>query len=381
MTSPNQTAAATQERVPFLDLASMHDEIRPELDAAWHAVTSRNGFVGGALLEQFEKEWAAYCGREYCVGVGNGTDSLIIALRAAGIGPGQEVVLPANTFIATAEAIVAVGAQPVFTDVDPDTLLMTAAHLEAAITARTTAVMPVHLYGQPVAMDDLCAVAQEHGLFVLEDAAQAHGATWQGKQAGSFGQVGSFSFYPGKNLGAFGDGGAIVTDDPELAATARWIGNHGAAAESRYIHRVVGGNSRLDALQAAILSIKLTRLDAWNEGRNAAAREYNARLRNVPGVKTVKVADGARSSYHLYVVRVADRARVQAELGAQGIDTGIHYPIPCHLQEPYRQYASGSLPVVEAAAEQILTLPMSPHLTEAQVSRVCDALERAVSPR
>jgi dTDP-4-amino-4,6-dideoxygalactose transaminase len=373
----DQTLVA-EERIAFLDLAAMHDEVRGELDAAWQAVNGQNAFVGGPWLAQFEQEWAAYCGRAYCVGVGNGTDALIIALRAAGIGRGHEVVVPANTFIATAEAVLAVGAQVVFTDVDPSTLLMTAAHLEAAVTPRTAAVIPVHLYGQPVAMGDLCSVAKRHGLLVVEDAAQAHGATWRGARAGSFGDMAAFSFYPGKNLGALGDGGAIVTDDPALAFAARALGNHGATAERRYVHQLVGGNSRLDGLQAALLSVKLRRLDAWNEARARVACSYDARLHSVARVIPVRVAEGARSSNHLYVVRVPARAQVQAALLAQGIETGIHYPIPCHLQEPYRTDATVRLPVAEEAAGEILSLPMGPQLTQAQVARVCDALEQAV---
>lgn len=378
MNAVNQSVAA-QPRIPFLDLAAMHDEVREELNAAWRAVSTQTAFVGGQWLDRFEEEWAAYCGRAFCVGVANGTDALVLALRAAGIGPGDEVVLPTNTFIATAEAVLAVGARPVFTDVDPDTLLMTAAHLEAALTPRTSAVIPVHLYGQPVAMNEVCAVAERHGLLVVEDAAQAHGATWQGKRAGSFGRVAAFSFYPGKNLGALGDAGAIVTDDAELASVARSIGAHGAAPGLRYVHQFVGVNSRLDGLQAALLSVKLQRLDAWNEGRTAAARAYDHALREVAGVTPVRIDDRASSSYHLYVVRVANRTQVQADLLANGIETGIHYPIPCHLQQPYREFSSDSFPVAEQAATEILSLPMGPHLTQSQVARVCAALESAVA--
>ncbi len=370
---------AAQDNVSFLDLAAMHAEVQPELDAAWSEVSAQNAFVGGPWVDQFERDWAAFCGRRYCVGTANGTDALVIALLAAGVGPGHEVALPANTFIATAEAILAVGARPVFTDVDPLTLLMTGAHLADAITPSMRAVIPVHLFGQPVAMDELAAVARDHGLTVIEDAAQAHGATWRGAPAGSFGAVAAWSFYPGKNLGALGDAGAITTDDPEIAEAARSIGNHGSAPGLRYIHPRVGMNSRLDGLQAAMLSVKLRRLEGWNAARERVARAYDARLADIEGVARVQVAADARSSHHLYVIRVAERTRVQVELTALGIETGIHYPIPCHLHEPYREYASAPLPVVEGAAREILSLPMSPHLTDHQVDRVCEALASAVT--
>ncbi len=376
-THADETARG-ERPVAFLDIAAMHEEVRDDLDAAWREVTAHSAFVGGPWLERFEAEWAAYCGRAYCVGMANGTDALIIALRAAGIGPGDEVVVPANTFIATVEAVLAVGARPVFTDVAPDTLLMTGAHLAAALTPSTAAVIPVHLYGQPVAMDELCAVARRHGLLVIEDAAQAHGATWEGRLAGSFGEVAAFSFYPGKNLGALGDAGAIVTDDASIAEAARSIGNHGAAPGLRYVHARVGVNSRLDGLQAAFLSAKLPRLDAWNAQRARAAGWYDRALEGVPGATPVRIAEGARSSHHLYVVRVADRAAVQAQLARDGIETGIHYPIPCHLQESYRDFATDRLPVAELAASQVLSLPMGPHLDETQAQRVCDALTRAI---
>lgn len=367
------------ERVPFLDLAAMHAEVQSDLDAAWSAVSHQSAFVGGPWVEQFEQEWAAFCGSAFCVGTANGTDALVIALRAAHVGPGDDVALPANTFIATAEAILAVGARPMFTDVDPATLLMTAAHLRDAMTPSMKAVIPVHLFGQPVAMDALNAVAREMGLVVIEDAAQAHGATWRGQRAGSFGAVAAFSFYPGKNLGALGDAGAIVTDDPEIAEAARSIGNHGSAPGLRYVHPRVGMNSRLDGLQAAMLSVKLRRLEGWNAARARVARAYDVRLADVEGVQPVQVAADARSSHHLYVVRVAERTRVQLALTEQGIETGIHYPIPCHLHEPYREYASNALPVVERAATEILSLPMGPQLTDDQIDRVCDALARAVA--
>ncbi len=374
------TRVLVTEPVPFLDLGALHDEVRNELDEAWRDITDASAFVGGPWLTRFEQEFADYCGTRYCVGVANGTDALILALRAAGIGPGQEVVLPANTFIATAEAVLAVGADPVFTDVDPDTLLMTGAHLEAALTPRTAAVLPVHLYGQPVNMDDIGDVARHYNLLVVEDAAQAHGATWHGRRAGGFGRLAAFSFYPGKNLGALGDGGAVVTDDEELARLVRSIGAHGAAAGLRYVHQVIGTNSRLDGLQGALLSVKLRHLDTWNARRARIARAYDERLERHPEVTPVRIAPGASSSYHLYVVRIAGRNHVQAELAARGIETGIHYPIPCHLQQPYRQFARGPLPVAELAANEILSLPMGPHMTPAHVDRVCEALEDILAP-
>lgn len=363
--------------IPLLDLDAMHAEIATELDEAWRQVSQSAQFIGGAFVERFEAEWARYCHADHCVGVASGTAALELALAGLGIGRGDEVIVPANTFVATATAVVAVGATPVFIDVDPRTLLMTAAGVEAALTPRTAAVIPVHLYGQPVDMDAINRVASAAGIVVIEDAAQAHGATWQGKPVGTLGRIGCFSFYPGKNLGAFGDAGAVVTQDHALAERIRSIGNYGRRG-SRYRHEEVGTNSRLDGLQAAILSVKLTRLDAWTEGRRRAAAAYEVALAGLP-VRMVQNAPGAFSTYHLAVIRTAQRDELQRRLASAGISTGIHYPIPCHLQPAFAARDVPSLPVAERAAEQVLSLPMYPHLGDAEIGRVAEALDRALA--
>lgn len=363
--------------IPLLDLDAMHAEIAAELDDAWRQVSQSTQFIGGPFVERFEAEWATYCKADHCVGVASGTAALELALAGLGIGRGDEVIVPANTFIATATAVVAVGATPVFVDVDPTTLLMTAAGVAAALTPRTAAVIPVHLYGQPVDMDAINDVASPAGIAVIEDAAQAHGATWQGKPVGTFGRIGCFSFYPGKNLGAFGDAGAVVTEDLALAEQIRSIANYGRKAY-RYRHEVVGTNSRLDGLQAAILSVKLKRLDPWNDGRRRAAARYEAALADLP-VRLVGKAPGAHGTYHLAVIETAKRDELQRQLAAEGISTGIHYPIPCHLQPAFATDDVPSLPVAERAAEQILSLPMYPHLGDAEIRVVAEAIDRALA--
>jgi dTDP-4-amino-4,6-dideoxygalactose transaminase len=364
------------DKVPFLDLAAQHDEIRDELDQAWRLVTASNGFIGGLHVEQFEAEFSAYCGVTHCIGVGNGTDALELIFAGLRLGPGDEVIVPANTFVATVSAIVAVGATPVFVDVDPQTLLVTAAHVEAAITAATAAVAVVHLYGQMPDMDAICRVADRSGVAVIEDAAQAHGAEWSGRRAGSFGRAAAFSFYPGKNLGAFGDGGAIVTSDADLAKRVRSLANHGRSATSHHAHDLAGGNSRLDGLQAAILSVKLRRLDEWNARRRDAAARYRKLLDGVP-CQLLVIDARATSVHHLEVVRVSDRGTVTGELDSHGIAWGVHYPIPAHRQPPFAGFHPTPLPVTERAAEQVLSLPMYPTISPDELERVCDALRSA----
>ena len=359
--------------VPFLDLAAQHHAVREELDRAWRRVTLQSAFIGGADVERFEAEFAAYCGVSHCVGVANGTDALILALIALGVGVGNEVIVPANTFVATVEAIVAVGATPVFVDVDPDTLLVTADEIANAITAQTAAVVVVHLYGQTPNMDAIGAVVERAGLFLVEDAAQAHGATWGGRRAGSFGHAAAFSFYPGKNLGAFGDGGAITTNDPALSRRVRTLADHGRTIGGWHTHEVVGCNSRLDALQAAVLSIKLRHLDEWNARRRDAARYYGAVL-DRSACAPVNTDRRATAVHHLQVVRVPQRERVLAGLDARGIGWGLHYPIPVHRQRPFAPFATRPLPVTEWAADEIVSLPMFPTLTTEQIDDVCDAL-------
>jgi dTDP-4-amino-4,6-dideoxygalactose transaminase len=364
-------------QIPFLDLAAMTREVRDPLDLTWRRVLASSRFVGGEAVEQFEAAWAGYCQVPHAVGVANGTDALQLTLTGLGIGPGDEVIVPANTFVATAEAVVLAGATPRFADVCPDTLLLTPGCLEAAISSRTRAVIVVHLYGQMPDMTALCAAADKAGLAVIEDAAQAHGATWQNQRAGSFGLAGCFSFYPGKNLGAFGDAGAVVTTDAALADRIRVLRDHGRTAGSHYQHELIGTNSRLDALQAAVLSVKLTRLDAWNEARWSIAAQYRAALAS-SAARPVAEVDGMRGVYHLAVVRVPGRAHVQEQLAAMGVQTQIHYPVPCHLQVPYQRFADRPLPAAERSAGEVLSLPMFPHMTDDQVAQVCDAVLQAL---
>jgi dTDP-4-amino-4,6-dideoxygalactose transaminase len=364
--------------IPFTDLASMSQEIWPEIEADYLASLFNADFVGGSAVETFERDWAAYCGTRHGVGVANGTDALELAMTALGIGPGDEVIVPANTFIGTAAAVVRVGAEPRFADVSDDTLLLTPATLTAAITSRTRAVIVVHLYGQVADMDAVMATADEHGLLVVEDAAQAHGAEWRGRRAGSFGAAGCFSFYPGKNLGAFGDAGAVVTSRPEVADRVRALANHGRVGGSaHYEHIFVGRNSRMDALNAIALSGKLARLDAWNARRQAIADRYRTRLCGT-GVRLTGTAPGAFNVYHLLVGRIPDRDRVRGMLHERGIQTGVHYPVPCHRQPPLRRFADGPLPVAEQAAAELVSLPMFPHLKDKHVDVVCDVLAEAV---
>ena len=366
--------------IPFFDLASAHAELANELAEAWRRTMSTGAFIGGPAVAEFEANWADYCGTRHCVGVGSGTAALELTLAALGIGPGDEVVVPASTFFATASAVRTVGATPVFVDVDPTTLLMTADGLRAALTRRTVAVIIVHLYGQPADMDAIGAVAAAAGIAVIEDAAQAHGATWRGQQAGSFGHAGCFSFYPGKNLGAFGDAGAVVTNDAWLADAIRSLANHGRTNGTHYAHERIGGNHRLDALQAAILSVKLRRLDAWNAQRKRVVGWYRTSLSKLP-VEPIETAAGASSSNHLFVIQVAQRDRLRQLLSDRGVATGIHYPIPCHKQPALHCDDAPRLPVAESAAERVLSLPLFPHLTRAQVAEVVSALAACLGAR
>jgi dTDP-4-amino-4,6-dideoxygalactose transaminase len=364
--------------VAFLDLSAMHTEVQAELDEAWRQVSRSGKLIGGEFVERFEAEWAAYCGTRHCVGVANGTAALQLILEGLGIGRDDEVILPASTFFATAEAVIAAGALPRFVDVDPDTLLMTAEGLRAAISPRTAAVIVVHLYGQPADMEAIGRVAAAAGIAVIEDAAQAHGASWQGRRAGGLSYAGAFSFYPGKNLGAFGDAGAVTTGDGALAERIRSISNHGRAQNAHYRHERRGGNHRLDGLQAAVLSVKLKRLDAWNAGRRRAAAWYETALEGLP-LEPVRIAPGAISSHHLAVVRSSRRDHLRGRLNDCGIGASVHYPIACHRQPAFAATEMPSLPVAEGAAEEVLSLPMHPHLTPADVRRVADAIAAALA--
>lgn len=360
--------------ITFNDVASATTEVRDQVTSRWRDVVDTSRFVGGEPVEDFERAWADFCGAHYTVGVGNGTDALHLTLRALDIGPGDEVVVPANTFVATVEAIVLAGAVPRFADVDPQTLLLTGDTLKAAATPATRAAIAVHLYGQPVDMDSVGVVAGELGIELIADSAQAHGARWKSHRIGSLARAACFSFYPGKNLGAFGDAGAVVTSDPIIVERLRSMRDHGRSTHHQ--HETVGTNSRMDTLQAVVLSAKLPRLDDWNTKRRTLMEHYRAHLD--PAVSPpVALARGAESSHHLAVVRVAHRERVRHLLSAQGVETGVHYPSPCHLMDPYQQYCHEELPVCEAAASEILSLPMHPYLKFDDIERVCTELSTA----
>ena len=361
--------------VPFLDLHGVHAALRDPLNQAWSAVLGHGRFINGPEVAAFEGAFAEYCEAEHCVGVANGTDALELILAGLGIGPGDEVLVPTNTFVATAEAVVTVGATPRFVDVLPDTLLIDPDAAAAAIGPRTAAIMAVHLFGQMTDMPALSALASKHGLALIEDAAQAHGARFAGRRAGGGGVAAGFSFYPGKNLGALGDGGAVVSNDAALVGRIRQLADHGRSQTDRYGHEVVGRNSRLDTLQAAALHVKLPVLDEANRARAAAVAQYRKSLPAwcVP----VGVHPHADPVYHLAVVQVPDRAATARALDAAGIGWGIHYPVPCHLQPAFARYALEPLPVAEAAADRILSLPLSPTLTSEQVERVSRVLDSA----
>jgi dTDP-4-amino-4,6-dideoxygalactose transaminase len=362
----------------LIDLAPAMSELPEEILDVCRDILRSGDFIGGSFVEHFEANWAAYCGRRYAVGVANGTDAIELALRGLGIGRGDEVIVPTNTFIATAEAVSRAGAVPVFCDVDDATLLMTPRSAAGVLTPRTVAVIAVHLYGQPCDMEALTAFANSTGLMLIEDAAQAHGASWQARKVGSWGVASCFSFYPTKNLGAAGDAGAVTTDDPWLASRIRALGNHGRSISDGNRHEMLGCNSRLDALQAAILSAKLPHLDRWTQQRESLVQLYRSRLKDLPGVLLVSEPPPASCAHHLNVVRICDRERVAQVLARRGIGTAIHYPVPCHLQPAFAG-SSVSLPVAESAAGELLTLPLFPQLEEARVHDVCDALADAVS--
>ena len=347
----------------MVDLRAQIARIRPEVDAAVARVLDSARFIGGDECALFEQEFADWCGTAHACGVANGTDALIMALRAYGVGPGDEVVTVANTFIATGEAILLNGARPVFVDVDERTFTMDPGRLEPAITPRTKVILPVHLYGHPADMTAIGEIAGRHGLPVLEDAAQAHGATWKGTRAGRLGHAACFSFYPGKNLGAFGDGGIVTSADSEWLGRVRQMANHGAGA-SRYDNVVLGTNSRLDALQAAILRVKLRHLAAWDEERRARVCAYDEALADLPGLILPQEGAGARSAWHLYTIRLAERDALQKHLAAKGIATAVHYPRPIHLQPAMAQAGGkpGDLPVSERLSREVLCLPLYPEL-------------------
>jgi dTDP-4-amino-4,6-dideoxygalactose transaminase len=367
-------------KVPFLDLQSHHAPLRDALLEAIRAVIDRNAFAGGPFVARFEEQFAAYCGTRHAVGVGSGTEALWLTLLALGIGPGDEVITVPSTFMATAEAITYAGATPVFVDINEETYTLDPELLERAMTRRTAAIIPVHLFGHVADMDPILELAAMHELPVIEDACQAHGATYKGRRAGSLGTAGCFSFYPGKNLGAFGEAGAITTDDPALADRLRIFRDHGQ--DRKYHHSMIGWNARMDGIQAAVLEVKLKQLDRSNQLRCQHAVRYHERLRELEDVILPFPASYAEPVYHVYAVRVPERDRVLRELAEREIHCGIHYPVPVHLQQAYRHLELGpeSFPVAERCADEFLSLPMYPELTDDQIDAVANALAEVVQP-
>jgi dTDP-4-amino-4,6-dideoxygalactose transaminase len=360
--------------IPLVDLRAQYRAIRAEIDQAIADVIGSTAFAGGPFVERFEGEFAAYCEARHAIGVGSGTEALWLVLMALGVGKGDEVITVPNSFFATAEAISMCGATPVFVDVEERTSTMNAAALESAIGPRTRAVIPVHLYGQTCDMDPINGIARRHGLFVLEDACQAHGARYKGRRAGVLGDAAAFSFYPGKNLGAYGEAGAVVTSDEALARRIRVLRDHGQT--ERYYHGAVGWNARMDGIQAAVLSAKLRYLEEWNGLRRSHARTYNRLLAGTAEVVTPVEAEGNTHVYHVYGVHVPERDVVRTRLAQVGVSCGVHYPLPIHLQEAYRGlgFENGSFPVAERLAERELSLPMYPELGEEQLHTVAEAL-------
>lgn len=359
-------------KIPFVDLGQQYQALKSEIDAAVTAGMGRGDFILGEDVAAFEREFAAFCRAEHCIGVSDGVDALQLALRVLGIGRGDEVILPTHTFIATALAVWQAGAKPVLVDVDPRYYTMDPEATARAITSRTKALMPVHLYGQPADMDPLIDLARKHKLSIVEDAAQAHGAEYKGRRCGTLGDLGCFSFYPGKNLGAYGDAGGITTQRGDLANQLRILRNYGQ--QPKNVHPLKGFNSRLDTLQAAILRVKLRHLESWNERRRSAAGRYGELLRNSK-VHTPATAAYAKHVWHLYVIETDNRPAVQAALDAAGASYGVHYPTPVHLHEAFRDlgYGRGSFPVAEALTPRIVSLPIFPEITEDQLQRIATA--------
>jgi dTDP-4-amino-4,6-dideoxygalactose transaminase len=358
--------------IPLVDLKAQYDGLRDQMRVAMDAVLETTAFIQGPDVRAFEAEFAAFCGAGHALGISSGTDALHLALRAVGVGAGDEVITSPHTFTATAEAIVMAGARPVFADIDPHTFNIDPAQIPARITARTKAIMPVHLYGQPADMDPILELARAHGIAVVEDAAQAHGATYKGRRVGTLADAACFSFYPGKNLGAYGDAGGITTDRDDVADRVRMSRDHGR--RDKYEHLEVGFGNRLDTLQAAVLRVKLRALPGWNARRAAIAARYSAAL---PALAP-QVPAWAGPAWHLYVIRVTNREHVRTVLREAGIHTGVHYPVPLHLQPAYRDlgYGAEAFPVAEAAAREVLSLPLYPELSDADADRVIDALRK-----
>ena len=362
--------------IPFVDLKAQYDSIKDEIDNAMQNVINNTSFIMSEELKKFEEEFARFCDVKYAIGVANGSDALILALKACGIGKGDEVITVPHTFIATTEAISIVGGKIVFIDIDSKTYTMDVSKIEEKITKKTKAIIPVHLYGQPADMDPIMELAKKYNLKVIEDAAQAHGAEYKGKKVGSIGDVGCFSFYPGKNLGAYGDAGAVVANSEEIAEKIKLLRNHGRITK-KYEHEIEGYSSRLDSLQAAILRVKLRHLNKWNESRRENAKRYNELLSNIDDIITPYEADYAKHVYHLYVIRTENRDKLREELKSESVATGIHYPIPLHLQPAYNYlgYRREDFPVTEECSQKILSLPMFAELNDEQIEEIVEFIK------
>lgn len=365
--------------IPFSDIRAGNDSLREEINLAIQQVIDTGAFAGGPFVEDFEKDFAAYCGAEYALGLGSGTDALWLALLALDVGPGDEVITVPSTFMATAEAITYCGAKPVFVDIDERTYTMNPECIEKAITVRTKAIIPVHLFGQTADMDPIMEIARNHGLHVVEDACQAHGAEYKGRKAGTIGDVGCFSFYPGKNLGAFGEAGAVVTNDAALQEKIRVLRDHGQI--KKYHHTMIGWNCRMDGIQGAVLRIKLRDLERGNQRRRALAVQYDRLLGESEGIIIPGKSPYMKHVYHIYSIRVRERDAVMRSLAEKGISTGIHYPIPVHLQVAYRSlgYGRGAFPIAEQCSEEFVSLPMFPELSHEQAVLVATTLNEIVS--
>lgn len=367
-----------KNKVPYLNLQSQYSAIRSEVLAALEAVCESSRFAQGPVTDEFEKAFADYCGVEHCVTVNSGTSALHLAMRCLNIGPGDEVITTPMTFVATTWAISYTGARPIFVDIDPERRTMDPAKLKAAITPRTKAILPVHLFGQPADMEPILDLAAQSGIPVIEDAAQAHGAIYKGRRVGQLGVIGCFSFYPGKNLGAYGEGGAMVTNDTQFATRARALRDHGQS--QRYYHDEIGYNYRMDSFQAAVLDIKLKKLDEWNAARARQAGSYSGLLEGLP-IKLPRHVEDSTSVWHCYVIECDERNRVRSRLSDSGVETGIHYPVPIHLQRAYSflGHQPGDFPISEEFSRRCLSLPIYPELTDTQIQIVAKGLREAIS--
>ncbi len=361
--------------VPLVDLQAQYASIKPEADAAIARVLASCAFAGGPEVEAFEKAFAAFCSAKNCMCLSSGTAALELLVRAYGIGPGDEVIIPSHTFYATAEGVLLAGAKPVFAEVLDGTALIDPVSIAKAVTPKTKAIIPVHLYGQPADMDPILEIAKKHNLIVIEDCCQAHGATYKGKTAGSLGHASAFSFYPGKNLGAYGEAGAAVTDDPKIAEFVRLFREHGS--KTKYEHIMLGRNDRMDGIQGAVLAAKLPHLATWNEARRKHAKRYRELLKDEKRVRFIAEDSNCVPVYHLLVIRIADRDRVRSALNAEGIGAGIHYPIPLHLQAACKDlgWKKGDLPITETITSEILSLPLYPEMTDEHIMHVVTRLK------